>query len=109
MLLAAKSEKSVGKWYWIGDSKADYTVDEIYQKLAAHFGSSYRPFYIPAPICMCLNFVDLLMSMFGKLHPTIHAAGKFYFDIAGTIEAAQRDFDYEPVLSLDEEISRIPR
>lgn len=109
MLLAAKSENSVGKWYWIGDSKPDYTVDEIYQKLAAHFGSSYRPFYIPAPICMCLNFVDLLMSKFGKLHPTIHAAGKFYFDIAGTIEAAQRDFDYDPVLSLDEEISRIPR
>jgi hypothetical protein len=34
------------------------------------------------------------------MHPTIHGIGKFSFDIAGRIDAAQRDFGYVPVISL---------
>jgi hypothetical protein len=41
------------------------------------------------------------MAKAGRLHPTIHAIGKFAFDIGGEIERAQRDFDYTPVVSLE--------
>ncbi|MBT4728061.1 MAG: hypothetical protein HOB88_06455, partial [Bacteroidetes bacterium] len=42
------------------------------------------------------------LGLFGFLHPTIHAAGKFHYDIAGKIDAAKRDFNYEPKFSFEE-------
>ena len=109
LIAAAPVEGTYGKWYWIGDRKADYTVDDIYELLANHFGSEYRPIYIPVFVCYGINLMDWLMSKVGLLHPTIHAAGKFYFDIAGSIDAARRDFGYEPLISLKEEIGRLPK
>lgn len=40
------------------------------------------------------------MGKAGLLHPTIHVVGKFAFDIAGPVDAARREFGYEPVVSL---------
>ena len=107
LLLAIHEPKTIGNWYWIGDEKADYQVDEIYSKICNRFGTSYRPIHIPIWVCRMINLVDWLMSKVGLLHPTIHAAGKFYFDIAGSIDAAKRDFNYHPIVTLDQEIDRI--
>ena len=46
--------------------------------------------------------IDFLMGKAGRLNPTIHGIGKFNFDIAGSTEAARRDFGYEPITSLAE-------
>jgi dihydroflavonol-4-reductase len=101
--LKAETEPATyGKWYWIGDAKPDYTVDEIYQTLCHGLGHPYRPLYIPSVVCALMRGIDAILGQFGRLHPTIHGIGKFDFDIAGEISAAQRDFGYEPMTSLAE-------
>ncbi|WP_204103741.1 MULTISPECIES: NAD-dependent epimerase/dehydratase family protein [Spirulina sp. CCY15215] len=101
-LAAEKLPATYSKWYWIGDRKADYTVDEIYGLLCAGFGNTYRPIYIPTLVCSSMRVIDAVMGKLGRLHPTIHGIGKFSFDIAGEIDAAQRDFGYTPMISLEE-------
>jgi nucleoside-diphosphate-sugar epimerase len=100
--VAERVPATYGKWYWIGDSKPDYTVDQIYEKLCAGCGHPYRPIYVPGLVCGLMRAVDYFMGKMGILHPTIHSIGKFSFDIAGQIDAAQRDFGYQPVTSFDE-------
>ena len=99
---AEKRKETTGKWYWIGDKKADYTVDDIYSNIAKALGTVYRPFYIPKWICELLAIADSMLGIFGKLNATIHAAGKFHKDIAGEVTAAQRDFDYNPDVNFEE-------
>ena len=89
-----------GKWYWIGDGDGGSSVDQIYAHIAEALGRPYRPFYIPVFVCRMLDLADWLLSKFGRIHPTIHAAAKFHFDIAGSSAAAGRDFGYEPKVTL---------
>jgi nucleoside-diphosphate-sugar epimerase len=95
-----------GKWYWIGDVKPDYTVDEIYALLCAGCGRPYRPIHIPRGVCALARAMDTVLGKFGRLHATLHGIGKFSFDIAGRIDAAQRDFGYAPMISLKEYAAR---
>lgn len=101
-LKAERSITTIGKWYWIGDKKADHTVDDIYQMIANGLNVKYKPFYIPRWMCGLFSILDSFLGIFGILHPTIHAAGKFHKDIAGEITAAERDFDYRPDVGLEE-------
>jgi len=99
---AEKKNETIGKWYWIGDKKPDYTVEEIYKNLADGLGVVYNPFYIHPWVCETLSKLDSLLSTFGYLNSTFNAAGKFHKDIAGEITAAQRDFDYKPNVGFEE-------
>ncbi len=99
---AEKRTETVGKWYWIGDKKADYTVNEIYKNLADGLGVVFKPLYIPTWICNLLGNLDSFVNKFGYLNPTLHAAGKFHQDIAGEIVAAERDFDYKPTVGFEQ-------
>jgi hypothetical protein len=51
--------------------------------------------------------MDTVLGKFGRLHATVHGIGKFSFDIAGRIDAAQRDFGYAPIISLKEYAARV--
>jgi dihydroflavonol-4-reductase len=104
---AEKNLNTYGKWYWIASSKADLSVDELYRQVAQVFGVSYKPLYIPVWLCKVFGHLDSFSAYFGILHPTIHAAGKFYFDIAGTTDAALRDFDFNPRLTVEEAIREV--
>ena len=100
--MAAEDEpRTYGRWYWIGDEKANYSIDQIHGILCAQAGSTYNPHRLPGSICTLMLGLDSLMGLFGRLSPTIHGVAKFRFDIAGRIDAAQRDFGYCPVKSLD--------
>ena len=99
-LAAENQPATVGKWYWIGDADGGYTVDTISGTIADAFGRPYRPLYIPKPVCRLIGTLDTLLGKLGRIHPTITAAGKFDFDIAGVSTAAQRDFGYTPMVSL---------
>ena len=79
-----------------------YSVDQIYTAIAGAMNVRYRPFHIPLLLCGCINLVDRIMGRCGRLHPTIHAAGKFYFDIAGDATAAQRDFGFDAQMQLED-------
>jgi dihydroflavonol-4-reductase len=99
---AEKSEKSVGKWYWIGSKSTDYTVDHIYAQIAEGMKVPYRPLYVPRWMCELFSLVDSAFGIFGKINATIQAAGKFHKDIAGEITAAERDFNFKPDVGFEE-------
>ncbi len=99
---AEKNKNTFGKWYWIGDKKANHTVDEIYMHIADGFAVKYKPIYIPKLVCELLNILDSAIGITGRLNATVHAAGKFHKDIAGEITAAERDFDYRPDVGFEE-------
>ncbi len=99
---AEGNPSTYGKWYWIGDAAGGYTVDQIYGAIAAALGRRYRPLYIPTAVCQALDVADGLLAKFDRLQPTLHAAAKFRYDIAGTSAAAARDFGYEPTIGLEE-------
>jgi dihydroflavonol-4-reductase len=99
---AETAKATFGKWYWIGDARPDYTVDDIYAMLCSGCKSDAKPVHLPRVICSAMRGVDTVLGWFGRLHPTIHGIGKFDFDIAGGIDAAQRDFGYRPVISMEQ-------
>ena len=71
-------------------------MDQIYQAIADALGVKYRPFYVPKFACDLLEEADNVIGKFGRINPTIQAAGKFHYDIAGSSAAATRDFGYDP-------------
>lgn len=89
-----------GNWYWIGNDQPHPTVDNIYSEIASALNVSYKPFYIPKFMCRCFEGLDTFLGKFNYLHPTIHAAGKFDYDIAGDIDKAKHDFGYNPKVTL---------
>jgi dihydroflavonol-4-reductase len=99
---AEKKKDTIGKWYWIGNTANDLTVDHIYTVIAQGLGVSYKPLYISPFICELLSIGDTLISLSGRLNATIHAAGKFHKDIAGDISRAEKDFDYSPDVGFEE-------
>jgi nucleoside-diphosphate-sugar epimerase len=106
---AEKSHLTIGKWYWIGNRHPNITVDDIYRHIAESFHVPYKPCYIPVWMCELFNLGDRILSIFGKLNPTLHAAGKFHKDIAGDITAAQRDFGYNPEVDFKEIVVELPK
>ena len=97
-----KNPTTYGSWYWIGNEQPHLTVDDIYASIATALGVDYKPFYIPKILCRCFEIFDTFLGKFNYLHPTIHAAGKFDYDIAGEIDKAKRDFGYHPKVSLQD-------
>lgn len=97
-----KNKNTFGHWYWIGNDAPHPTVDTIYTSIANALGVKYKPMYIPKFLCRCFELFDTFLGKFNYLHPTIHAAGKFDYDIAGDIDKAKRDFNYQPKISLQD-------
>ena len=99
---AEKNPATFGNWYWIGNDQPHPNVDGIYTAIANALGVPYKPFYIPKIMCRGFELFDDILEKFNYLHPTIHAAGKFDYDIAGNIDKAKRDFGYEPKVTLED-------
>ena len=97
-----KNKNTVGNWYWIGNDKPHPTVDDIYKSIATALNVTYKPLYIPRFMCRIFELTDSIFGKFNYLHPTIHAAGKFDYDIAGDIDKAKRDFGYIPKVTLED-------
>ncbi len=101
-LLAENAPASVGKWYWIGDTRADYTLEELGRILAAATGADFRPARLPAVVGSLARAADAALAKAGVVLPLFHSLGKYDLDIAGDVAAARRDFGYEPIMSLAE-------
>lgn len=99
---AEKNPTTYGNWYWIGNDQPHPKVDDIYNSIANALGVPYKPLYIPKFMCRCFELLDSFLGKFNWLHPTIHAAGKFDYDIAGDIDKAKRDFGYSPKVTLED-------
>ncbi len=105
---AERKTETIGKWYWIGSKKANYTINEIYSNISEGLGVNFKPLYIPKTACDCISVIDTIMCFFGKVNATIHAAGKFHKDIAGEITAAEKDFGYNPDVEFEEIKKELP-
>jgi hypothetical protein len=81
-------------------------VDDICRMLCAGCGRPFRPIHVPAIVCGLMRAADSVLGRFGRLHPTIHGIGKFGFDIAGRIDAAERNFGYSPLISFADYAAR---
>lgn len=101
-LKAELSKETIGKWYWIGNKTNDFSVDHIYKSIADGLGVSYKSLYISPYICDMLSLLDTIISLSGRVNPTIHAAGKFHKNIAGDISSAEKDFGYDPEIGFEE-------
>lgn len=97
-----KNPTTFGNWYWIGNDQPQPTVDDIYGAIASALQVEYKPFYIPKIVCRCFEVLDTILGKFNYIHPTVQAAGKFDYDIAGTIDKAKQDFAYQPKISLED-------
>jgi len=95
------NSNTYGKWYWICGEESEVTVNDIYKMIAQKLNKEYKPLYIPVWMCKIFGIADSIFGIFGLLNATLHAAGKFYFDIAGRIDAAKRDFNYQPKMNLE--------
>lgn len=99
-LKAEVNKKTFGKWYWICGNEHTMTTNQIYQQICLALEKEFNPIHIPTFMCVIANWADNFLRLFGNLHPIIHPAGKSYFDIAGKIDAAKRDFNYKPKISM---------
>ena len=108
-LRAENCAKSVGKWYWICGNETRLTVDKIYELMCNSINQKYRPLYIPIWVCKILGAADTILGWIGRLNPTLHAAGKFYYDIAGDCTEAKKDFGYDPSISIDEAVLELSK
>lgn len=99
---AEHNPATFGQWYWIGNDSPHPTVDAIYGAIANALHVPYKPLYIPVLVCRCFELLDTVLGKFNYIHPTIQAAGKFDYDIAGDIDKAKRDFGYHPKVSLED-------
>ncbi|MFC2114042.1 NAD-dependent epimerase/dehydratase family protein [Bacteroidota bacterium] len=104
---AEKESKTFGRWYWICGNESTLSVDQIYKTIAEKLEKDYKPFHIPNWMCGLFGLADTLLGKLGYLNSTLHAAGKFHFDIAGNIDAAKRDFDYTPKIDFEEAASEL--
>lgn len=91
-----------GQWYWIGNDRPHPTVDVIYSTIAKALHVEYQPVYVPKIACRGFELLDTILGKFNYIHPTIQAAGKFDYDIAGDIDKAKRDFGYDPKVTLED-------
>jgi UDP-glucose 4-epimerase len=96
---AEPNPATYGKFYWIPSLGKPMTVDQIYQMLGNGLGKKTSLVHVPNFICDMLDFADTLLTKVGILNETIHAAGKFHKNIAGTDTDAKRDFGYEPTVT----------
>jgi nucleoside-diphosphate-sugar epimerase len=101
-LKAENNPATYGNWYWIGNNAPHPTVDDIYRAIAKELDVPYKPLYIPKLFCRGFELLDTLLGKFNYLHPTLHAAGKFDYNIAGDIDKAKRDFGYDPKVTLQD-------
>jgi len=99
-LQAEHNENTYSNWYWIGNDLPYNSVDTIYKTIAQSLGVPYKPIYVPKFICRMLEQADNVLNKFNYIQSTIQAAGKFDYNIAGSIEKAKNDFGYSPKISL---------
>lgn len=101
-LMAENNTNTYNNWYWIGNDAPYATVDEIYKTIANALGVPYKPIYIPKFMCRCFEYSEDILNKFNYIQATLQAAGKFDYNIAGSISKAKQDFGYNPRVTLED-------
>lgn len=105
VIQAIDSEKTNGQTYWFGDEKP-YRLADIYNEIAKNLGVKIKPRHIPWIICWLAEKIDQFAGKLGQYHKHIHVMGETGHDIWCDTSKAQKDFGYNPKISLQEGMKR---
>lgn len=111
ILLAARAPAAAGRIYWLADERP-YPMAEIVDTVRAvlrdDFGMAVKPstVHVPAVISDVARVADWALQAVGLYHQEIHVLSEMNLTIACTIERAQRELGYKPLVELHEGMRR---
>jgi nucleoside-diphosphate-sugar epimerase len=99
------SDKTNGQTYWFGDEKP-YKLIDVYNEIAKNLGVKIKPIHIPWVLCWLAEKLDQFIGKIGQYNRYLHVMGETGHYIWCDTSKAQRDFGYEPKISLQEGMKR---
>lgn len=101
IIRAIDSDKTNGQTYWFGDEKP-YKLFDIYNEIAKNLEVTIKPIKIPWILCQIAEKIDQFTGKLGQYHRYVHVMGETGHYIWCDTTKAQKDFGYEPKISLQE-------
>ena len=111
ILLAAQAPQAAGKIYWLADERPypmKEIVDTVRDVLRDDFGMSVKPktLQVPGIVSDVARLGDRMLQKAGIYNQEIHVLSEMNLTIACTIERAQHDLGYKPLVDLREGMRR---
>ena len=111
ILLAAQAPQAAGKIYWLADERPypmKEIVDTVRDVLRDDFGMSVNPktVQVPGIISDVARLGDWMLQKAGIYNQEIHVLSEMNLTIACSIERAQRELGYKPLVNLREGMRR---
>jgi nucleoside-diphosphate-sugar epimerase len=106
VLLAEKSEKSVGRIYFISDNE-NYTPNKIAQTIAIEGGVTLSKMHLPLLISTLSGYLLMVLEkIFGIYSISLYSIKTMTVDFGCDISRAKEELGYYPGISLQEGIKR---
>lgn len=111
ILLAIDAPQAAGKIYWLSDERAypmKEIVDTVREVLRDDFGMSVNPktLRVPGIVSDVARLGDWMLQKAGIYNQEIHVLSEMNLTIACSIERAQRELNYKPLVDLREGMRR---
>ena len=111
ILLAAQAPQAAGKIYWLADERPypmKEIVDTVRDVLRDDFGMSVKPktLHVPGIIADVARLGDGMLQKAGIYNQEIHVLSEMNLTIACSIERAQSELGYKPLVDLREGMRR---
>ena len=111
ILLAAQTPQAAGKIYWLADERPypmKEIVDTVRDVLRDDFAMSVKPktLQVPGVIAYVARLGDWMLQKAGIYNQEIHVLSEMNLTIACSIERAQRELGYKPLVDLREGMRR---
>jgi nucleoside-diphosphate-sugar epimerase len=101
VIKSIESDNTTGQTYWFGDEKP-YKLIDIYNEIAKNLNVNIHPIHVPWFICVLAEKIDQFTGKLGQYHRYMHVLGETGHYIWCDTSKAQKDFGYEPKISLKE-------
>jgi nucleoside-diphosphate-sugar epimerase len=111
ILLAANAPKAAGKIYWLADERPypmKEIIDTVRDVLRDDFGMSVKPntVRVPGMLSDVARLGDWLLQKLGLYSQGIHVLSEMNLTISCSVERAQRELGYKPLVDLREGMRR---
>jgi nucleoside-diphosphate-sugar epimerase len=111
ILLAAQAPQAAGRIYWLADERPypiREIVDTVRDVLRDDFAMPVKPktLQVPGIIADAARLADWMLQKAGRYNQEIHVLSEMNLTIACSIERAQRELGYKPLVDLREGMRR---
>ncbi|GHS85070.1 hypothetical protein FACS1894103_6330 [Campylobacterota bacterium] len=111
MMLAASVERAAGQTYWIADKRPyemNEIIDTIESVLETDFGIEcrHKRMRLPSIAADVARVIDYGLQKVGLYQQKIHVLSEMNQTIACSVEKAERELGYKPVIELREGMKR---